>query len=133
MIANRPNVTGSRACLSERGFIDVGFLCPGEEYRDAGGTIWKSGDAVGNRSSSLRCVESLGDVLSFATGNLRSTEGQSIQDYVPAVRAMTENAGVIGWSFGGNLSVLAMARYGRPLSKLEVVRELGNPHLGACR
>lgn len=130
MIANRPNVTGSRACLSERGFIDVGFLCPGEEYRDAGGTIWKSGDAVGNRSSSLRCVESLGDVLSFATGNLRSTEGQSIQDYVPAVRAMTENAGVIGWSFGGNLSVLAMARYGDHFPNLKWYASWETPILG---
>jgi hypothetical protein len=130
MIANRPNVTGSRACLSERGFIDVGFLCPGEEYRDVGGTLWKSGDAVGNRSSPVRCVESLGDVLSFATGNLRSTDGKSIQDYVPGVQAMTENAGVIGWSFGGNLAVLAMARYGDHFPNLKWYASWETPILG---
>ena len=43
MIAARPSVSGSRACLSERGFVDIGFLCPGGEYRDSSGTLWKSG------------------------------------------------------------------------------------------
>lgn len=76
MIANRPNVEGSRACLSGQGCVDVGFLCPGGEYRDAGGTLWKSGGAVANPSSAQSCVEPLGDVLSFATGNLRSTDGK---------------------------------------------------------
>lgn len=130
MIANRPNVTGSRACLSERGFIDVGFLCPGGEYRDADGRLWKSGGAVVNQSSAQECVEPLGDVLSFATGNLRSREGKSIQDYVPGVRAMTENAGVIGWSFGGNLSVLAMARYGDRFPNLKWYASWETPILG---
>jgi hypothetical protein len=118
MVANRPNVTGSRACLSERGFIDVGFLCPGAEYRGPDGTLWKSG-GVSQPSAQLSCVEPLGDVLSFATGHLRSSEGKWIQEYVPGVRAMTDNAGVIGWSFGGNLSVLAMARYGNRFPNLK--------------
>src|ERR1051325_1608491 len=35
-------VDGSRACLSEEGFIDVAFLCPGGRYRATDGTLWKS-------------------------------------------------------------------------------------------
>jgi hypothetical protein len=130
MIASRPNVAGSLACLSERGFVDVGFLCPGGEYRDAGGALWRSGGAVVNQASAQQCVEPLGDVLSFATGNLRSTEGKSIQDYVPGVRAMTENAGIIGWSFGGNLSVLAMARYSDRFPNLKWYASWETPILG---
>jgi hypothetical protein len=130
MIASRPNVAGSRACLSERGFVDVGFLCPGGEYRDAGGALWRSGGAVVNQASAQQRVEPLGDVLSFATGNLRSTEGKSIQDYVPGVRAMTENAGIIGWSFGGNLSVLAMARYSDRFPNLKWYASWETPILG---
>ena len=131
MNANRPNVTGSRACLSERGFVDIGFLCPGGEYRDAAGAQWLSGGEVVNQASDpAGCVESLGDVLSFATGNLRSAEGKLIQDYVPGARAMTDNAGIIGWSFGGNLSVLAMARYGDRFPNLKWYASWETPILG---
>jgi len=130
MIAARPNVSGSRACLSERGFVDVGFLCPGGEYRDGSGALWKSGGAVVAQSSAQACVEPLGDVLSFATGALRSTEGKSIQDYVSGVRTLTNNVGIIGWSFGGNLSVLAMGRYGDRFPNLKWYASWETPILG---
>jgi hypothetical protein len=42
----------------------------------------------------------LADVLSFVTGETRSLDGKSIQDYAGTVRAMIDNAGVIGWSYG---------------------------------
>jgi hypothetical protein len=123
MIAAAPSVRGSMGCMSEQGFIDVGFLCPGAQYVAPDGTIWKSGGAGlryldDSKSPSDQvywenCVEPLADVLSFATGKTRSLEGKSIQSYVASVRSMTENAGVIGWSFGGNLAVHAMARYGQ--------------------
>jgi hypothetical protein len=130
MIAARPSVSGSRACLSERGFIDVGFLCPGGEYRAGSGTLWKSGGAVVTQASAQDCVEPLGDVLSFATGKLLSTERKSIQDYATGVRALTDNAGIIGWSFGGNLSVLAMARYGDRFPGLKWYGSWETPILG---
>ena len=84
-------IEGSRACLSEQGFIDVGYVCP-----------------RGRGPSNIACVA---DVLSFATGNIRTIEGKSIQDY-SAVKALTDNAGLIGWSAGGNQAVLAMAGHG---------------------
>jgi len=114
MFASRPSVSESFMCLSQQGFVDVGFLCPGGEYRHPDGTVWKSG----GRNSGIpyadaqACVEPLADVLSFATGKTRSFDGKSIQDYVGDVRAMTDNAGVVGYSYGGNLAILAMARHG---------------------
>ncbi|HZO51485.1 MAG TPA: hypothetical protein VFB63_02150 [Bryobacteraceae bacterium] len=84
----------SRACLSEQGFIDVAYLCP----------------STSRGPLSASCIA---DVISFATGNTRSLEGKSIQDYVGTVKALTGNAGIIGWSAGGNWAVLAMARHGK--------------------
>jgi hypothetical protein len=52
------------------------------------------------------------DVVSFATGNIRSLEGKLIKDYGGTVKALTGNVGIIGWSAGGNFAVLAMARHG---------------------
>jgi hypothetical protein len=114
MFASRPSVSGSLACLSEEGFIDVGFLCPGTEYRALDGTVWKSGGSPPRQTlaGAYDCVEPLADVLSFATGKTSSLDGKSIQDYTGTVRAMTGNAGIVGYSFGGNLAVLAMARHG---------------------
>jgi hypothetical protein len=131
----RPSVSESLICLSQRGFVDVGFLCRGGEYRHPDGTVWKSG---GTRNSgfythaeSQACVEPLADVLSFATGKTRSLDGKSIQDYVGAVRAMTGNAGVVGYSYGGNLAILRHGTARRTFPGLEVVRELGeSPILG---
>ena len=131
MIAARPSVSGSRACLSEQGFVDVGFLCPGGEYRDLSGTVWKSGGAgVRDQSQAQDCVEPLADVLAFATGRVPSTDGKSIQEYVTGVRAMTDNAGVIGWSFGGNLAVLAMAQHGSRFPDLKWYASWETPILG---
>jgi len=114
------NVSGSAACLSEQGFIDVGFLCPGGEYRQPDGRVWRSGGVVDQRQpNGTECVESLAEVLAFATGRVRSVEGKSIQSYVGTAKALTENAGVIGWSYGGNLSVLAMARHGEQFPSLK--------------
>jgi hypothetical protein len=120
MLAAAPSVSGSNVCFAEQGFIDVGFLCPGGEYQAPDGTVWKSGSGgVPDQVRWENCVEPLADVLSFATGKTRSVEGKAIQDYIGRVTALTENVGVVGWSFGGNLAVLAMARYGERFSTLK--------------
>jgi hypothetical protein len=132
MIASRPSVSVSFACLSEQGFIDVGFLCPGGQFRDADGTVWKSGGSPPppTLASAQACAESLSDVLSFATGKTHSLDGKSIQDYAGKVRAMTENAGVVGYSFGGNLAILAMARHGERFPGLKWYASWETPILG---
>ena len=54
MLSAIPRVNGSIACLSEQGFIDVGFLCPGAQYKSPDGTIRKSGDGWQLRVHSMR-------------------------------------------------------------------------------
>src|SRR5437868_4570623 len=78
MLSAIPRVNGSIACLNEQGFIDVGFLCPGAEYKSADGTIMKSGGSA-FPPDPQRCVEPLADVMAFASGKARSLEGKSIQ------------------------------------------------------
>jgi hypothetical protein len=119
MLAASPNVSGSIGCASSDGFIDVGFLCPGAEYRAPDGTTWRSGGAErADQAHWERCVEPLADVLAFATGRTRSLEGKPLAAY-SVVTPLTKNAGVIGWSFGGNMAVHAMARYGERFRDLK--------------
>ena len=129
MLSAVPRVNGSIACLSEQGFIDVGFLCPGGQYKTADGTILKSGGSA-FPPDPKRCIEPLADVMAFATGKTRSLEGKSIQDYAGGVKSLISNAGVIGWSFGGNLAVLAMARYGDRFPGLQWYASWESPFLG---
>ena len=129
MLSAIPRVNGSIACLSEQGFIDVGFLCPGAQYKTSDGTILKSGGSAFPPDPG-RCVEPLADVMAFATGKTRSLEDKSIQDYAGSIKALITNAGVIGWSFGGNLAVLAMARYGDRFPGLQWYASWESPFLG---
>src|SRR5262249_25715453 len=132
MFASSPSVSVSVTCLSEQQFIDVGFLCPGRQFRDTDGTVWKSGGPapVPTLATAQACVEPLADVLSFATGKTRSLDGKSIQDYAGAVRALTSNVGVVGYSFGGNLAILAMARHGERFPGLKWYAGWETPILG---
>jgi hypothetical protein len=61
---------------------------------------------------------------------MRSLEGNTIQGYVGGKRAMTENAGIVGWSFGGNIAVLAMSRYGQRFPGLKWYASWVSPILG---
>ena len=108
-VSTIPHVEGSIACFSEAGFVDIGFLCQGSQSRpQPDGTVWRSGGTPPRDD----CAEALSQVLAFATGNLHSTDGKSIHDYVPGIKVLTSNAGVVGWSFGGVSAVRAMAEYG---------------------
>jgi hypothetical protein len=102
-----PSLDEARACLKDEGFVDVGFHCPGDGVQAAGG--W---ERSGGKPGPEACAEALADVLAFVTGRTRSLEGESIQDYLGAIKASTRNVGLIGWSAGGNLATLTMARHG---------------------
>lgn len=131
MLAAAPSVDGSNVCFTEQGFIDIGFLCPGGQYQAPDGTVWKSGKGrVQGQVDWENCVEPLADVLSFATGKIKSLEGKAIRNYSGGVNALTENAGVVGWSFGGNLAVLAMAKYGERFPALKWYASYESPILG---
>jgi hypothetical protein len=98
--------------VSGQGFIEVGFQCP-------------TGDA---RST---CPETLADVLAFATGQIRSTENQSIEAYTGNIKVETANVGMVGWSAGGNRAMLAMARYGDRFPSLKWYASWESPVLSA--
>lgn len=127
VISALPRVDGSIACLAEQGFVDVGFLCPGAQYRDPDGVVMKSGGSA-FPPDPFRCVPAIADVLAYATGQTRSLDGRSIQD--AAGVKLAKNAGVIGWSFGGNLAVLALARYGSRFPNLNWLASWESPMLG---
>ena len=129
MVSAVPSVSGSIACLSEQGFIDVAFLGPGGQYKNPDGTVIKSGGSA-FPPAPQRLIEPLADVLAFATGLTRSLEGKFIQDYVGAVKALKDNTGVIGWSLGGNLAVMAMAEYGERFPNLRWYASWESPFLG---
>ena len=63
-------------------------------------------------------MEALADVLTFTTGHNTSLEKKSIGDYAGSTKVLTTNVGVIGWSAGGNLATLAMARHGEQFRDL---------------
>jgi len=102
-----PTLDEAPVCLTERGFVDIGFQCPGGGAQPAGG--W--GESGGRPGPEI-CMEALADVLAFATGRIRSLDKKPIGEYAGPTRALTTNVGVIGWSAGGNLATLTMARHG---------------------
>lgn len=63
-------------------------------------------------------MEALADVLTFATGRIMSLEKKSIGDYAGSTKVLATNVGVIGWSTGGNLATLTMARHGEQFRDL---------------
>ena len=108
-----PRLDEARLCLKDSGFIDIGFRCPGGGARPAGG--WE--ESAG-RPGPEACMEALADVLAFATGRTMSLEKKSIGDYAGSTKVLTTNVGVIGWSAGGNLATLTMARHGEQFRDL---------------
>jgi hypothetical protein len=108
-----PALDEARICLKENGFVDVGFQCPGGGARTVGG--WEES---GGRPGPEACMEALADVLTFATGRIMSLEKKSIGDYGGSTKVLTSNVGVIGWSAGGNLATVTMARHGEQFRDL---------------
>ncbi len=131
MFSATPSVSGSLACLSEQRFVDVGFLCPGGRYTESDGTVSRSGGrGPVDQAHAQNCIEPLADVLSFATGKTRSLDGRSIHDYTGRIHALTDQVGLIGWSFGGTLATLAMARYGERFSEMKWFASWESPIAG---
>jgi hypothetical protein len=109
-IAGLGSADGAPACFSEAGFIDVSGLCPGRaSAAQPDGRVWKSGGTASFDTAT--CTETFADVLAFASGGLRSTEGKSFRDYTAGVTPLQTNLGVVGWSIGGNIEMDAMARF----------------------
>lgn len=92
-----PSTDRVNNCVKEQGFIEIAFSCPAVQQ---------------GRDPSSTCPEALADVLAFATGRARTTEGRPIAAYTGSIRVAEGNVGVIGWSAGGNRAIITMARHG---------------------
>lgn len=107
--------------LTEYGFIELRFLWPGGSSKpQPDGTTWTSGgSAPPGTFFDEKVARAAAAVLAFATGRTRTSDGKKLQDYFPHTRVLTSNAGVIGWSVGGNLAAAAMGLYGSEFPALQ--------------
>ena len=106
------------ARLGDFGFVDVVFLFPGgESGPPLEGRPRRSGGAYDLRGPAS--VRALADVIAFAAGRTRSLEGKTIQDYVPGMRVLSGEVGVIGWSLGGTTIAAALGLHGKELRGLK--------------
>lgn len=92
------------------GIIGVTFLLPGGSDPYSGLSSAGVYDYRGER-----CIAALRDVVLYAAGVLRDSDGRAIDEVVP-VPVLRDNVGIIGLSNGGNLTVAAAALHGEVLA-----------------
>jgi hypothetical protein len=92
---------------AQSGFAEVRFAFPG-----GGKQGFRSGGIYDNRG--LLSQQALRDVLLFAAGKTKDVQGLPISKLVP-VPLLNKNIGVIGWSNGGNIAVITLAKYAQQL------------------
>jgi hypothetical protein len=92
---------------AQAGFCEVRFAFPG-----GGKPGFASAGIYDFRG--LFSQQALRDVLLFAGGKLKDTQGRTIDRLVP-VPVLTKDIGVIGWSNGGNIAVITLAKFAQQL------------------
>lgn len=90
--------------------IVVTFIYPGGKDTFAGRRSDGTYDYRGER-----CIQALRDVILYAAGKLRDSQGRTIDAVVP-VRVLHGNIGLIGESNGGNIIVAVAALHGEELA-----------------
>jgi hypothetical protein len=98
-----PDGLGFEIHAAQVGFVEVRFAFPGGGH----GKFTSSGiyDYRGVESQ-----KALRDVLLFAAGKQRDSEGKQISDLLPG-KVSRDNIGVVGWSNGGNIALVTMYKY----------------------
>jgi hypothetical protein len=98
-----PDGLGFEIHAAQVGFVEVRFAFPGGGH----GRFTSSGiyDYRGVESQ-----KALRDVLLFAAGKLRDSEGKQIYDLLPN-KVSRDNIGIAGWSNGGNIALVTMYKY----------------------
>jgi len=121
------SVTNVPSPLRDYGFIDVVFVFPGgrSEPPEAGAELRSGGTYDHRGKDSMR---GLADVILFAMGRKKSVEGKTLAEYVSGVRALTGEAGVIGWSLGGPTTAGALGLYGSELAGLRWYASYESPY-----
>ncbi len=96
---------------AQAGFVEVRFAFPG-----GGSPGFASGGSYDFRGP--RCQKALRDILLFAMGRKADYQSRTMGDLLP-VKVDTANAGMIGWSNGGNIALITLSRYANELSSLK--------------
>lgn len=114
-------LTNRAAPMSEFGFVEIRFAFPG-----GGAPDFRSGGTADNRGADS--IHSLRDVLLFALGRNSDVDGKSLQDHAGALPLLAGNVGLAGWSNGGNVCGLAMARHGADFPELAYYASFESPY-----
>src|SRR5262249_37408822 len=88
---------------AQAGFAEVRFAFPG-----GGSASFSSGGIYDNRG--LESQQALKDVLQFAGGKIRDTQGKTIGELVPT-KVATGNVGMVGWANGGNIALVTLGKF----------------------
>jgi hypothetical protein len=123
------NVTGGVQAGNARGrpeyvrhgFVEICFAFPGGGEGDE-----RSGGQYDFRGTN--CVRALADVIRFATGRIAGKDGRTISDVARGVTVLTNNAGIVGSSHGGNACGMAMALYGKEFPDLAWYASMESPY-----
>ncbi|MBI3683668.1 MAG: hypothetical protein HY235_25100 [Acidobacteria bacterium] len=123
---SRGNVDRAQGRLDQFGFVNLLFLFPGgESAPQPDGTVWRSGGAFDYRGADS--MRALADVLVFAQGRTRTLDGKTLAE-VAGVPVLADEAGVIGWSLGGNVVAGALGLYGKEIANLKWYASFESPY-----
>jgi hypothetical protein len=103
------------------GFVEIRFAFPGggRGQNASGGTYDYRGP---------NCLRALADVIRFATGQLKDTQGRTVLDLVRDMTVLTNNVGLVGSSHGGNASGMVMATHGNEFPDLAFYASMESPY-----
>jgi hypothetical protein len=101
----RPEVVG-------QGFVEITFGFPTE-----GGYDWRG----------PRSLQALADVIRFARGKARDTQGRTLAELCAPIKPLASNVGLLGMSNGGNAAIVAMALHGREFANLAFYVSMESP------
>lgn len=92
---------------AQQGFIELRFAFPG-----GGKPGFASSGIYDNRGA--KSQEALRDVMKFAAGVIDDYQGKKISDLLP-VTVYNKTIGTIGWSNGGNILIVTLAKHASEL------------------
>ncbi|RPJ09420.1 MAG: hypothetical protein EHM28_01545, partial [Spirochaetaceae bacterium] len=103
------------------GFMYVTFMWPGKKDTPTGRASQGTYDFGGPA-----CIAALRDVIRFATGEIKNTDGKYIREIVPVV-PLTDNVGLYAFSHPGIAAVNVLANHGKEITGLKYFIGRENP------
>lgn len=104
---------------AQAGFAEVRLALPG-----GGQAKFASGGSYDYRGPASAAA--LKDVLLFASGAKRDYKGRRINELLPA-KVRNTNVGAVGWSNGGNLLLITLAKYASELTAIKWIAFYESP------